>query len=329
MTSQYFESCLRDRNYSDKQVFSLLKTPYLDLYEDFTDFENSFVGTFVLKNPKNVSVARYVLEALSLERIEWSDFTATNLERIKNYVKSKVTSNSARTYFAMIKSVLGPRIEDGDVPCTKTRNILRSKIEPSEHIVLTADELERFWLFKDKLSDYGENYHDIWRSCCLQAYIGSRHSDISHISVNNIREGRDADGNTACYIQYVSQKSKIVGKPPLHPRFSELIRMPDSGREYDLSTVERVIRNICRIQGIDDECSLFAAGKRQHGPKWIFATSHLFRRTYATLMACGKKPVPIAEISRFMAHANIEMTMRYINNNYLPINTTAVDNLSV
>ena len=61
-------------------------------------FEQEFTRSF----DDLAHILRHVREAIGVTETQWSDLTKVNLIRVANHIKTKVSSNSARTYFAVL-----------------------------------------------------------------------------------------------------------------------------------------------------------------------------------------------------------------------------------
>lgn len=316
------------RGMETKSIDSLVKFPYLDQYDNLQDFTSSFAGLFLMKHPKNRKTVEYVHEALGKKRLEWSDFTSVNLTAVKAYMKDKVSSNSLRTYFAQIKAVIQPYVDDNIVPCKDTGKILQARKTPADKIALSAKEVEAMWNFRHQLHNYKPRFADIWRDFMLCTYLGCRHSDLEVISENNITHHLDMDGNDVGIVEYTSIKTKVKAYPPLHPNVLTLLKMPTSGNKYDNCATERVLKRIGKDIGMTQEKTLFTCGKRKTLPKYEFMSSHVARHTYVTLLAGGKNPVNITEIAKYCGHSDTAMTMSYIVRDEMPFTSNVMANFS-
>jgi len=326
MTKEELRDYLRSAGVDEKGLKIAVGFPYLDQYENVEDFEDSFAGAYLLKNPKRPKVAVMVHEALHTKRVEWKDLNSVNLTKIRRYIANQVSPNSARTYFATISAVLRPYANDNIISCDDPSKVLSQKKVPAEKIALTAEELENMWQFHHQLYAYPKHYFDIWHDFMMCSYIGCRHSDLAVINTKCIKEVRDIEGNVIKILEYISVKTSTKCYPPLHPNVVTLMGMPTSGREYCPAVIAHALKDIAEKCGITQELTLYTAGKRVTKKKSEFMGTHTARHTFATLLAGGKHPVPIPEIAKYMGHASIEQTMRYIVKSEMPMTANAVMN---
>ena len=72
---------------------------------------------------------------------DWPDLTKANLMGLRDYLLDTVSPNSARTYTAVLKSVLSRYEEEGLIPCKDWRGALRCKADRPQKTYLTTEEL--------------------------------------------------------------------------------------------------------------------------------------------------------------------------------------------
>lgn len=76
--------------------------------------------------------------------VYWHDLTDGFLDDLADWFKEEVSSGSARTYFAIIKSLIDKGKAAGyDIPCTNHHEILTAKPNKVVKTFLTLDELEK------------------------------------------------------------------------------------------------------------------------------------------------------------------------------------------
>lgn len=262
----------------------------------------SFENEFARMHPDHAFIIRYMREALGVDEVAWDDLTAVNLKAVADHIKARVTSNSARTYFAVLKGFLSLMGQDIDLPDVRFQNILKCRREPQQNVALTGREVARIDAYYQSL--LGKNTHQVERDVLalflIECYCGGRGVDVEQMTEANIAEGR---------LSYVSQKTHILATMPVHRRLRELLgQKPD--KEYSRMTKNRVIKNVCKKCGIDEEVTIFYHGKMQTRPKYEYCGFHTARRSFASVLAA--KGVPVPEISQYMSHASISMTERYI-----------------
>lgn len=268
----------------------------------------NFEETYLSMHANHAFLLRYIKEAIGVKEIEWNDLTAFNLMRIADYIRNKVSSNSAVCYFAILKSFLNLMSEDVDLPTMKFTTILKCKKEPQQNIALSEEEVARIdSYYCELMKNKGHNEEkDVLTLFLIECYCGGRGVDVEKMTVSNIENGR---------LSYVSKKTHTLATMPAHHRLSELLCHKPQ-KEYSRVTKNRIIKKVCKKCGIDDEITIFYHGKMTTRKKYEYCGFHTARRSFASMLAA--KGVPIAEISNYMSHKSISMTERYIkiNNNH-------------
>ena len=264
-----------------------------------------FATEFVRKYPDHEFLVRYVCEAIGKDHVVWSDFSAMNLTKIANYIKNKVSSNSANTYFSLIKSLLNLVYDDVEIPTRKFTTILKTKAVPQENVALEEEEIERIYQYYLELLKKGA--HSVEKGVLtlflIECYCGARGVDVEKITFDNISNNR---------LTYVAQKTYRMATMPVHRRLYFLLRNKPT-REYDNQVKNEVVKRVCKKCGIDEMTTLFYHGKMVTDKKYRFCAFHTARRSFASILA--SKGVPVVEIMQYMSHKNISMTERYIKVN--------------
>lgn len=263
----------------------------------------NFEYEFGKKHPQRVFLLRYMREAIGKEgELEFSDMTGRNLTAIVDYIKSKVTANSASNYCTLIKSFLNLMDDEVELPTKKFASFLTVKKEPQQNVALTEEEVGRIdEYYRKLLKRKGHQVEkDVLNLFLIECYCGARGVDSEAIDNANIDNGR---------LSYVSKKTHILATMPVHHRLKALLsRKPR--RSFTRSSKNRVIKRICQKCGIDSKVTIFYHGEMQTRPKYEFCAFHTARRSFASVLAA--KGVPISEIAQYMSHTNTSMTERYI-----------------
>ncbi|WP_082986900.1 MULTISPECIES: tyrosine-type recombinase/integrase [Butyricimonas] len=293
-------SALFNNGVSDHTIIGMINSGMLP--EEINDIDvfkrewrKTFTGSFLLKYPRYYGIINTIRRIVG-RLPEWDDFTRQNIRDISEYFKNNCCGSSARTYTAMIRSVLNYNREIANIPCKDFENELRVKNEPHVAIYLTVDELCKLERFKPE----NEREEVILAQFLVGCYTGARHSDILCMNEDNI-QGK--------YITYVSKKTKIPATIELKKGLPKLLEIAVT-REYAESTFNDTIKDICRKAGIDSKVKVFKAGKSLTGHKYQFVSSHTARRSFASNLAI--LGVPIREIQLRMGHSSTTMTERYI-----------------
>ena len=228
---------------------------------------------------------------------EWQDLTKANLNDFRDYVLSKVAQSTAKTYFAVLKTIL-KRYEDDIDFCKDYAEILKAKNEKPVKTYLTMKELERL----ERVIPRTANEQYVLDEFLIGAYTGMRISDAREISDENMLGG---------YISYVSIKTGIQAIVPMKKGIDERIkRVQANENEIYLATYNDIIRRLCQRAGITERVKVFKAGEHLKGQKWEYISSHSARISFASnLVDMG---VPLIEVSRMMGHSSTSMTERYV-----------------
>lgn len=268
---------------------------------------------FLMKYPKNGKIIEKWTIATGTP-FAWESMTKPNLSEFVDYLQDNMAGTSVKTYTAQLKAIMNIYSEDFDFPKGWDK-VLSVKNDTSEQIYLTDDELRR-------VIEYCPDTRTeaiVHQQFILSALVGARHGDIVRLNTTNIRDG---------YVCYVSQKTHLKSTVPMSETarkiltgefFNKPLRL-FAESDYEKfayrdtvsdTTFNDVLRRICRLCDIDEEITLYRRGKTVTEPKWKFASSHLGRRTCATLLylhGCD-----IYSISRILAHKSVEMTaQKYI-----------------
>ena len=250
----------------------------------------------------------HMCNALS-KHVEFSDLTKPNLMRIKDYLASRVSPNTVVLYCSVIKALMNLYSDEGVFKCKGFSQVLKHKRVPSMNVYLNEEEIHKIEMYKPK--NRGEN--DVKIKFLIEAYTGARLSDVEKMSAQDIRDG---------YLTYISKKTSIVTKIPVHKNLERLLEAK-RGKGTSRSVYSRIIKDICKKCGIDEEVSIFYHGKQQVEPKWKFIGSHTARRSFATNLAL--RNVPIQVISKMMGHTDTKMTEKYIIANIESIDDHAME----
>lgn len=257
---------------------------------------STFECEFLKLNPERKQILVYIRASLRVSSVEWADMTKVNLCVIADYIKKRVSPNSAFTYLSIIKSFLTRYSEEGVIPCKSYHKELSARRAPSQHIALTMEEIIKFDNYEPKTKTERDVKILFMRGCLT----GMRLSDALLLTEDNIRDG---------ILSYVSIKTKTEVKQPVHARLMKYVTEQPK-KQHQRSVVNRTIQNICKNLGMTEEVQLFVNGQLQKGHKYEFITMHSSRRSYVTCLAANG--VPVATISKLAGHSSTAMTDRYI-----------------
>ncbi len=275
----------------------------------------NFEEVFARKYPKTYKRIMAIYEEANGCKPEFATISKPELSAFVDTLCDKVCGSSAKTYTAQFKAVINLYEEECTNLAKGWDKVLSIKNDVSEQIYLTDDELARVIAYSPDTATEAT----IQQQFILACLVGARHGDIVKLTEKNIRND---------FVCYVSEKTKIRAQVPVsviarkiltgHFRNNTTTLFQNDSFEVMAyrnkvsdTTFNDTLRTICRLCDIDEEITLYKRGQYITAPKWKFASSHLGRRTCATLLyihGCD-----IYSISRILAHASVEMTaQKYI-----------------
>jgi len=141
----------------------------------------TFIEAFDEKYPESKIIMKHFRDATKCYP-EWDNLTKTNLLAFVKYLRRIVSQSTARTYAAMVKSVLNDYKEEAEIPCKRFDEALRIKQARSINTFLDEGEIMKIVQYEtDKPSEkYVKN---IFLLGCL---TGTRHSDCITFNKGNI-----------------------------------------------------------------------------------------------------------------------------------------------
>lgn len=254
---------------------------------------------FLKKYPQYGKVLRVYEEVNEVE----CTFDSITKPRLYNFVQAlneRVAINSAKTYCAMLKSILNLYSDMYSFP-KGFEAILTLKKDATQSTWLTDDEIKTLLAY----NPINETERAVKNCFLLGCLTGARHSDYIEFTEDNIVDGR---------LIYVSRKTKIKAEIPAAPA---VLRILKENREYGINerkvsdvTFNDTIRSICRRCGINKRIKLYQAGEYITGEKWEFISSHSARKSCATNLYL--RGADLYSISRMLGHSSVTMTETYI-----------------
>lgn len=293
MTKQELLQFLAAQGWKECAAKDLVSSGLINWTLPLGEWRKSFVGVFCSRQPERLGVLRYLAASLG-KTPKWSDFTKPNMADFVRFLTSHTSRNSAKTYVAIVKGILN--VYEENLPSSGVTKVMSVKGEPSQHVALTEEEVERIHRYQPK----SETESDIKRAFMLECLCGARSCDVATLSESNIKDG---------WLTYISQKTKTETSVPVHRLLLQYLSMP-AGKPHVRSVVCDTIKRICRSVGITSVVRIFTHGKWVEIPKCELVGSHTARRSFATQLALRGVPVPT--ISKLMGHSNTKMTSRYI-----------------
>ncbi|HCK04750.1 MAG TPA: hypothetical protein DHV86_08360, partial [Methylophilaceae bacterium] len=145
--------------------------------------------------------------------------------------------------------------------------------------------------------------------------IGQRVSDLLKLTKSNVRKSKD--GNV--YIDITQQKGEKSITVPI--KDSEIIDIIDNDFPHKISfqKFNDYMKEICKDCGIDQETTGYLKNENNRlelktGPKWMFISSHDFRRSFATNFFHKGVPVPV--LMNITGHKRESTFFEYIGHKF-------------
>ena len=307
MTQQEFTDYMTSKGWSQQASKATYSRSIIDKSIGINEWRKTLVGAYASRNPV-ISALYHLADCIGKEIPQWEDLTVPNLADYKDYLLGKVARNTAATYLRTLSAVMNIYIDY--LPSTNFKSALQLKKEPSQHVALTEEEVERIHNFVPRTSVE----RDVKRAFMIECLCGARSIDVANLTEDNIKDG---------WLVYVSQKTKTETSVPVHRLLRQYLSMRPYRKKYDRAVVCRTIKRICCKCGINSEVKLFTKGEWVTKMKWELVGSHTARRSFATQLAL--RGVPVATISKLMGHSDVRMTSKYICINRNDIGDTAMD----
>ena len=307
-------SLKEDNHQEESQSQSQAQDPIIpvEVSEETETVINPSVGTleeaFKTRYAHKLHLYKHMCNALG-KHVEFSDLTKPNLMKIKDWLAERLSTNTVGLYCGVIKACMNLYSDEGVFNCKGYTQVLKHKKAPSMHVYLSEEEIHKI----EEYVPQSKCESDVKVKFLIECYTGARLSDVEKMSVKDIRDG---------HISYISKKTKVAAKIPVHKNLEQLLEAKKPGSTAR-SIYCRVIKKICESCGICEEMNIFYHGEQRSEPKWKFVGSHTARRSFATNLAL--RNVPIQVIARMMGHTDTKMTEKYILANVESIDDRAME----
>lgn len=287
-------------DYNSKTFRTARNKGYMVLADtNINAWKKTLVGVYLTKYPNRTSDLDMLREVTDESLPNWEHLTDRVLKNYRDLVLEQISSNTARTTFARIKSVLNDMKDEVDIPSIRFADILKAKKEPTQNVYLNESEI--FRLEGLEVNDEREQYvKSVFLICC---YTGCRHSDAIRLTEENI----DINTNT---ISYVSQKTRIEASLPCHRNLRNHIGKFDPSIDMYDYEFNDIIRDLCHRARIISREKVFKGGKEVVGQKWELVASHTARRSFVTNLYL--RGVDLETIAKLAGHTSSQMTSRYV-----------------
>lgn len=271
--------------------------------EIYSDYEKDFVKYFrklaEKRNDSNrsnwLSSLKY-LEEFTGGSLKFSDLSESVLNDFKDYLlstnstkssKTKLSQNSALSYFNKVKATLKQAYQDGILQTDLNARIQPIKAEETRREYLTMDEL-------NKLANTYCNDDNLKRAALFSALTGLRFSDIQKMVWNELEFNPDE----GYFLNFSQQKTKGVEVLPISEQAFKILGDPGDPASKVFPELK------------------YSAYHNKHLFQWIGAagitkniTFHCFRHTYATLQLFAG--TDIYTVSKMLGHKDLKTTQVY------------------
>ena len=294
---EFLEMYLTGNKANDKEVLRVAETirakREIELYSNdngiipkhkrqmnFVDYFKSIAD----KKPKSEKAWRNTLKLLTEYTKGSIPIGAINeswLEELKGFLVTRVSNNTAHTYFSKIKAALRKAMQDKIIVTNPGENVSQIKKTETERTFLTEDELQR--LAATKCKD-----NEVKRAFLFSCFTGLRLSDIENLQWSNIQDGK---------LYFRQQKTKGLNYLPLSETAKRLLdsEVKHIDKVFNLpsrSMIQNVLNKWVDDAGIDKKVSF-----------------HTARHSFATLSL--NQGTDLYTVSKMLGHKNIQATQIY------------------
>ena len=300
---EFLSVYLTGDKFTDKETVKLAETVCAQRQLELSNSEHGFIPHFkkkanfvdyferlVLDKPKTEKAWRNTLKHLkdyTGGHIRFVAVTDVWLEEFKSYILTKVSQNTARTYFSKVKTTLKRAVKDKIIVANPADLVDQIKARDIERIFLTLEEVQN--LAQTPCHDY-----EVKRAFLFSCFTGLRISDIRQLQWQNIKEDsieyRQRKTKGFEYLHLSKTARDILAERPnpkiLNMQNTNVFNLPSNAQ------LGKVLREWCQNAGIDKH-----------------VTFHTARHTFATLVLT--RGGDLYTVSKLLGHKDIQSTQIY------------------
>ena len=257
--------------------------------------ENSFGAHNATR--QTVFAYRVFAEYTAGARLSYDDINYNLYIHLIKWLKTKkgYKPNMQGQIIKCLKAMLNEAYKRGYHRNEAFREFSKPK-EDVENIYLSLEEMDR--IYNLPLTGMQAMARDLFLLGCYTAMRFSDYSRLTHW---------DVQGE---FIKQRQMKTGVIVTVPIHPRVREIIAKYNGAPKVSQTILNRHIKTICQLAGINDRIAITSGKKTTYYQKWELVTSHTARRSAATNMFLSG--IPAISIMRITGHRTEKVFMNYI-----------------
>lgn len=275
---------------------SLVKQKSGDAMEFFKYWaENSFGAHSASRQTK--FAYSVMLEYSAGARITYDDVNYNLYIDLIKWLKTKkgYKPNMQGQIIKCLKAVMNEAYKRGYHRNEAFRDFSKPK-EEVENIYLSLQELDA--IYNLPLTGIQAMVRDLFLLGCYTAMRFGDYSRLTHWDVQG---------------EFITQRQAKTGTlvtVPIHPRVREIIQRYHGAPKVSQTILNRYIKTICQLAGINQRVAISTGKKTTYYQKWELVTSHTARRSGATNMFLSG--IPAISIMKITGHRTEKVFMNYI-----------------
>lgn len=247
-------------------------------HENFLNFYSKYII-----NNNYTSTLIQIKNFIKRDYLAFEDITPEFCDKFAEYLKTKVSSNSAFNYYATFKGVLNKAIKDSII----IRN-------PALYISIKRQDTKREYLTENeiiKLLNTEKTNLETCNAFLFSCFTGLRYSDIDKLKFSDIKNG---------YIEFRQKKTSQEERFKLSENALEIFKIQKKKKIRTEKVFDLVVRQSIRLHL---RSWIKKAGIKKH------ITFHCARHTFATMQLSND--VDLYAVSKLLGHKDIKTTQIY------------------